>query len=238
MNGKYALVTGSADRIGKAVSIELAKQGYSLLLHYHSSKDKVEKVKAEIEQLNVKAEIIQLNFLEEIDCDALFFDFKKRGIQLEVLVNSASDFTPSSFKDKGSEMLNKQLKINFESAYLLTKSFARVYPKGDIINFLDTKVEKNFTKHLDYLLSKKLFKEFTQLSAVQLAPNFRVNAIAPGLVLPPADKDESYLLNLAKDIPLKTIGNMEEILKAFRYLMDSQFVTGQVLYIDGGDHLI
>ena len=86
--------------------------------------------------------------------------------------------------------------------------------------------------------SKKLFKEFTKLSAVQLAPNFRVNAIAPGLVLPPAGKDENYLLNLAKDIPLKTIGNMEDILKAFRYLMDSQFVTGQTLYIDGGDHLI
>lgn len=238
MNGKYALVTGSSDRIGKAISLELAKQGYSLLLHYNSSKDKAEKVITEIEKLNSKAELIQLNFLEEIDCDAIFTELKARGIQLEVLVNSASDFTPSSFEDKGSEMLNKQMKINFESAYLLTKSFARIFPKGIIVNFLDTKVEKNHTKHLDYLLSKKLFKEFTKLSAVQLAPNFRVNAIAPGLVLPPAGKDENYLLNLAKDIPLKTIGNMEDILKAFRYLMDSQFVTGQTLYIDGGDHLI
>ena len=81
-------------------------------------------------------------------------------------------------------------------------------------------------------------QDFTKISAVELAPNFRVNGIAPGLILPPEGKDESYLLNLAKNIPLKTIGNLEEILKAVQFILDSPFFTGQTLFIDGGEHLV
>lgn len=234
----YSLVTGSSDRIGKGIALELARRGSNVLLHYNSSYEKVEKVKTEVDSLGVKTETVRINYLENNDFDEIFKGFKDRGIVIDLLVNCASDFRPSAYEDKGSEMLNKELKINFENAYLLTKAFVRIFEKGHIINFLDTKVEKNYTKHLDYLLSKKLLKAFTELSAVHLGPNFRVNAIAPGLVLPPKGKDENYLLNLAKDIPLKTIGNLEEILKAFRFLLDSNFVTGQILYIDGGDHLI
>ncbi|MCZ2223345.1 MAG: SDR family oxidoreductase [Chitinophagales bacterium] len=235
---KFALVTGSSDRIGKAIALELAKQGYNLLLHYNNSQQKAEQVKIEVENFQVKVQLLHINFLEENNFDDILQNLKNENIQLEVLVNCASDFRPSGYSDKGSELLQKELRINFEKAYLLTKAFANNFESGLIVNFLDTKVEKNFTKHLDYILSKKLLKEFTKLSAVHLAPNFRVNAIAPGLILPPKDKDESYLLNLAKNIPLKTIGNLEEILKAFRFLLESKFVTGQILYIDGGEHLI
>lgn len=236
----YALVTGSSDRIGKSVAIHLAKQGYNIVLHYNSSVKKAQKVKNEIESLKnkVKVEILQINFLENNDFDKIFKELKKRKITVEVLVNCASDFVPSNFKDIGSEILEKEFTINFKNAYLLTKAFARVSGKGNIINFLDTKVSKNETVHLDYILSKKLLKDFTKISAVELAPNFRVNGIAPGLILPPEGKDESYLLNLAKNIPLKTIGSLEEILKAVQFILDSQFFTGQILYIDGGEHLV
>lgn len=235
---KSALVTGSSDRIGKALSLELAKMGYHLILHYNTSQEKALRVKSEIENIGGSAEIIGINFLEQNDFDTILQNFKNQKNNIEVLVNCASDFRPSSFDEIGSELLKKELTINFENAYLLTKAFARVFNHGQVINFLDTKVEKNYSLHVDYLLSKKLLKEFTLLSAVHLAPNFRVNAIAPGLILPPSDKDEQYLLEKAQHIPLKTIGNLEEILKAFRFLIESFFVTGQILYIDGGDHLI
>lgn len=234
----YALVTGSSDRIGKGISLMLAQMGYNVLLHYNSSKEKAELVKAEVVKLGVQAETIQINYLEDHDFDAIFKTLKDRGITIEILVNCASDFRPSDFEDVGGELLKKELKINFENAYLLTKAFARIYNKGQIINFIDTKADKNYSKHLDYILSKKLLKDFTLLSAVELAPNFRVNGISPGLVLPPKGKDESYLADLAQDIPLKTYGNLEQILRAARYLIESYFVTGQILYVDGGDHLI
>ncbi len=235
---KYALVTGSADRIGKAIALDLARSGYNLILHYNNSVDKVMLVKKEIYSLGVASELVQIDFMSDNDFDEIFEVFKSRGVIIDILVNCASDFRPSGFEDRGSDMYNKEMKINFENIYLLTKAFARVFDKGHIVNFIDTKVEKNYSNHLDYILSKKLLKEFTKLSAVHLAPHFRVNAIAPGLVLPPKGKDESYLLNLAQDIPLKTYGGLDDILKAFRYLQESKFVTGQILYIDGGDHLI
>lgn len=235
----YALITGGSDRIGKAVAIHLAKQGYHLVLHYNSAKEKAENLQMHIESTyKVKVELLQINFLKENDFDHIFEDFKRKSITIEVLVNCASDFIPSSFNEQGSELFVKEMTINLKIPYLLTKAFARVFGKGNIINFVDTKVAKNKTVHLDYILSKKLLKDFTKISAVELAPNIRVNAIAPGLILPPEGKDESYLLNLAKDIPLKTIGNLDEILKAFQFILDSYFFTGQILYIDGGEHLV
>ena len=235
----YALITGGSDRIGKAVAIHLAKQGYHLVLHYNSAKEKAENLQMHIESTyKVKVELLQINFLKENDFDRIFEDFKRKSITIEVLVNCASDFIPSSFNEQGSELFDKEMTINLKIPYLLTKAFARVFGKGNIINFVDTKVAKNKTVHLDYILSKKLLKDFTKISAVELAPNIRVNAIAPGLILPPEGKDESYLLNLAKDIPLKTVGNLDEILKAFQFILDSYFLTGQILYIDGGEHLV
>ncbi|WP_185145848.1 SDR family oxidoreductase [Chryseobacterium sp. SNU WT5] len=236
----YALVTGSADRIGKAVAVHLAKQDYNLVLHYNSSREKAEKLKDEIESIysGLKVELLQINFLKENNFDQILQDLKKKKIKVDVLVNCASDFIKSSFKEEGSDLLDKEMTINFKIPYLLTKAFAKVFGKGNVINFVDTKVAKNSTVHLDYILSKKLLKDFTKISAVELAPHIRVNGIAPGLILPPEGKDESYLLNLAKDIPLKTIGNLEEILKAVQFILDSQFFTGQILYIDGGEHLV
>lgn len=236
----YALVTGSADRIGKAVAVHLASQNYNLALHYNSSAEKAQKLKYEIETLysDVKVELLQINFLDDNNFDQIFEDLNKREIIIEILINCASDFIPSNFQDEGSELYDKEMSINFKVPYLLTKAFAKVYRKGNVINFVDTKVEKNKTVHLDYILSKKLLKDFTKISAVELAPNIRVNGIGPGLILPPPGKDESYLLDLAKNIPLKTIGNLEEILKAVQFILDSQFFTGQILYIDGGEHLV
>ena len=203
------------------------------------AKEKAENLQMHIESIyKVKVELLQINFLEENDFDRIFEDFKKKNITIEVLVNCASDFIPSSFNEQGSELFDKEMTINLKIPYLLTKAFARVFGKGYIINFVDTKVAKNKKVHLDYILSKKLLKDFTKISAVELAPKIRVNAIAPGLILPPEGKDESYLLNLAKDIPLKTIGNLDEILKAFQFILDSYFFTGQILYIDGGEHLV
>ena len=155
---KYALVTGGADRIGKAVSIHLAKQGYHLVLHYNSSKEKAQKLKEEIQSIydEINVELLQINFLKENDFDQIFKELKNKKINVEVLVNCASDFIPSNFKEKGSELYDKEMMINFKNPYLLTKAFASVFGKGNIINFVDTKVEKNSTVHLDYILSKKL----------------------------------------------------------------------------------
>lgn len=237
MGVKSAFVTGGAARLGKAVAIELARLGYHIVLHFNHSADKARLVKEEIEAMGAQCSLVQFDFLADNDYYSLLNGFKSKGYDLQVLVNSASEFVPSSLDDVGNEMLHRQMRINFESAYMLTKAFARVVDCGVVINFLDTKITKNQSRHIDYILAKKLLKEFTYLTAVHYAPQLRVNAVAPGLVLPPAGEDVGYLQKLAENIPLKRHGGVDDILKAVRFLLDSQFITGQVIYVDGGDHL-
>lgn len=234
---KYALVTGAADRIGKAVALRLAKMGYNIIVHYNRSKEKALQTKKEIEALGKKAKLVQLDFSNTDTYYTIFEKLYQEGFSIEILVNSASDFKPSSIFDEGNKSLRHFFTINFESAYLLTKVFAKYYTKGQIINFLDTKVEKNETEHLDYLLSKKLLKEFTYLSAIQLGPDIRVNAIAPGLILPPPGKDKNYLNSLRKNNPLQTIGSLEQIQNTMQFLVENPFLSGQIIYVDGGENL-
>lgn len=233
----YALVTGAANRIGRSISLELTRLGYHILIHYRSSEKEAKSLKEEIENYGRQAQLIQFDFMEDEDYEQIFQTLKEKKINLEIVINSASDFSKSNFSDKGKEMLTRQFRSNFEGAYLLSKAFALVFKRGLIINMLDTKITKDTTAHFDYLLSKKLLADFTKMTAVALAPEIRVNGICPGLVLPPAGEDEEYLLDLAKNIPLKRIGNLTDIQRTVRFLVESEFITGQFIYVDGGDHL-
>lgn len=234
----YAFITGGAARIGRAVALELAKKGYSLVLHYNHSKEKIKITKSEAEALGATVRLLSFNFLKSPNYDELFQDLKNEGIGVEVLINSASLFEPSTFKGPGAHSLTDLFKINFTAAYDLTQAFTSHYLHGSVINFLDTKITKNTTQHFNYLLSKKLLQDFTQMAALELAPHFRVNGIAPGLILPPPGEDEHYLEALAEAIPLKKVGGLTPILQAVNFLLENTFVTGQTLYIDGGDHLL
>ena len=128
--------------------------------------------------------------------------------------------------------------VHVKAPYILTQEFARLCKAGSIINILDTHITENRTAHFDYLLSKKTLAAFTQQAAVSLAPKIRVNAIAPGLILPPVAEKADYLNRLAKKIPLKRKGNIENITHAVQFLAKNNYITGQVLFIDGGEHLI
>lgn len=237
MQNQTALITGSSDRIGKSISLQLAQMGYDIILHYNKSGNKANDLKKEIFDLGVNCDTIQIDFeCNNIDFEKIFKELSRK-INLQILVNNASVFFPSTFETDGDALFNEHLKINFNSAYLATKYYAKFFKTGSIINILDTKTEKNDTKHLDYLLSKKLLKEFTLLSAYNLAPYFRVNAISPGLILPPKEKDYEYLITLAKSIPLKKVGNLLDIQKAIEFIVNNNFITGQIIYINGGEHL-
>jgi NAD(P)-dependent dehydrogenase (short-subunit alcohol dehydrogenase family) len=102
---------------------------------------------------------------------------------------------------------------------------------------LDTAITKNKTAYADYLLSKKSLAEFTKLAAVQFAPHIRVNGIAPGLILPPRNKTNNYLNRLARNVPLKKKGTPNQIALSIQYLLESEYITGEIIFVDGGEHL-
>lgn len=232
----FALVTGASDRIGRSLALTLAHLGYDILLHYNSSEGKARDTQSQVENIGRECLLRQANFKDEVETAQLIagFDHEK---PIEILVNNASDFRESDIHTEGAGLLDHHFAINFRAPYILTKSFAKTCGKGLIVNILDTKITGNKTEHLDYLISKKALEAFTYISALQLAPEIRVNGIAPGIILPPEGKPESYIEKLAEDIPLRKVGDLESLSQALSFFIRNTFITGQVIFADGGGHL-
>lgn len=240
MLSKAALITAGANRIGKAMAIRLAKLGYHIILHYNRSKENALKTKNEIEVLGNGCTTVQIDFSDPQKAITLFDDFDQK-LDIQIVVNNASDFSKSNFETADNQLLFHHFNITFVSAYKLTKLFAQKKQHGLIVNLLDTKVQYNNTEHLDYLLAKKTLYAFTKIAAKELGPNFRVNAIAPGIILPPpeidAAKGQAYMMEKAQNIPLKSHGDTNQICNTLQFFIENKFITGQTIFVDGGEHL-
>lgn len=232
----FALITGAAERIGKAFALTLAEMGYHIFLHYNSSRAKAEHTQHLIEEKGRKCILQQADFRKEKEVQKLITNCQKEG-KVEILVNNASNFVESHIQTEGWTLLSQLFDVNFKAPYILTKQFARHCRQGLIINLLDTKINQHQTGHLDYLLTKKSLEDFTYMSAMQLAPDIRVNGIAPGLILPPEGESEEYLKQKAGDIPLRRHGGLEELEQTLQFLIKNSFITGEVIRVDGGEHL-
>jgi NAD(P)-dependent dehydrogenase (short-subunit alcohol dehydrogenase family) len=236
---KAALVTGSAKRVGQAMVIDLAKQGYAIALHYHSSQAEALETQKAIERHNGLCLTFKADLQDEGDISKLAADVFQKFPGLNLLINSASLYQPSCFPAKSTQSFKANLAVHLHAPYLLSSLFAQKCKKdGLIINMIDTHVAKNKSPYFDYLLSKKALLSFTEMAAVELAPKIRVNAIAPGFIMPPAQRDTRYLNQLARSLPLKRKGDVGNVLKAIQYLISNDYVTGQVLFVDGGEHLV
>ena len=234
---KVALVTGGAKRIGRAICLKLAQLGYDIALHYNASSKEARELAQLIRQNTQHCEIFRCDLANESQISQLIKKVYAKYKRLDVLINSASLFEKSNFKNETNALFNKHFNVNFKAPFILTRDFARLATKGQIINILDANVVKNKTSHLSYLLSKKSLYELTKVAAVELAPHIRVNGIAPGFILPPKGATENYLNRLRNKIPLQTQGSPEQIAFCVEFLLKNPYVTGQVIFNDGGEHL-
>jgi NAD(P)-dependent dehydrogenase (short-subunit alcohol dehydrogenase family) len=232
-----ALVTGGGKRLGREIAISLAKKGYNLAIHYNSSDKEAEEVKDICIGLGVRAETYQFDLKDyresETFIDKIYQDFK----DLEVLVNCASVFIRSHTKDTNIDTYENNMDINFSSPYFLAKGFAKSVDGGVIINLLDTKIGFYHDAYSSYSLSKKMLGEFTKLAALEFAPKIRVNGVAPGTILPPNGVDEEYMDRLINKVPLKRMGDPKDIVRTVEFLLDSDFITGEIIFVDGGENI-
>ena len=235
--GRTALVTGAAERLGRAVALALADAGVNVVIHYRRSAEPAETLRTSLVERGVRAFTIRADFERPDEVESLIERAHSASGSIEILVNSASIFTAEPFQELTWESLTRHTEVNAWVPFALTRAFARQVSKGKVVNFLDAKIAGFDLAHAGYILSKNLLASLTRMSALAFAPNIMVNAVAPGLILPPEGKDESYLAHLAERVPLRRHGDAAEITRAVMFLLESNFITGQTIYLDGGWHL-
>ena len=233
-----ALVTGAAKRIGREVAIHLANQGYGIALHYHHSKAEAMATAQVIYKTGARCELFCCDLSDEAQTLKLVPQVFKAFPNLNLLINSASIFIPNEFADADLTLFKTHWDINYKAPYILSCALARLVKKGQIINFIDTNVVKNKTKYADYLMTKKALLEFTKMAAVQWGPGIRVNGISPGMILAPVNNQPDDRQKRARQIPLQRVGKPAHILKSVQFLIDNDYLTGQIIANDGGESLI
>jgi pteridine reductase len=238
LKGKVALITGAGKRIGRALAIALADEGVHIVAHDRKAMEaETAKVCDEVVECGARAWSVTADLERPEEYESLIARAMKAAGSLDILINNASIFLPNTVMDVGFGDMTRHLQVNAWAPFVLSRDFSRLVDRGKIINLLDTRVTGYDRSHVAYVLSKRMLSDLTTMCALEFAPDFTVNAVAPGLILPPPGKDENFLAGLAKTVPLRKHGGPGDIVDAVLYLLKSDFVTGQIIYVDGGRHL-
>jgi pteridine reductase len=240
LRGKVALVTGGAVRVGRALARALAGRGVRIGLHYGQSQSAAEETAADIRMMGGEAELLGADLRDAGQAAGLVARTAERFGRVDILVNSAAIFGTGELADATEAVWDEQFAINLKAPFFLSRAFASHLGQeraGSIVNIADWRAVRPGPSHIPYTLTKAGIVAMTQGLALALAPNIRVNAIAPGAILPPPGEADDYLARLAERIPLKRHGGPEDVARALLYLLDAEFVTGQVLFVDGGERL-
>lgn len=237
MRTKAVLVTGAGTRLGRILAKHMSSLGYDIAIHCNSSIDGAQSLAEELKKEGCEAAIFSQDFLQPFESDDFLQNVISVFPNLECLINNASSYeaAPSIDTDRG--LLEAQFRVNFVTPYLLGGSFARLVSKGQVINILDNKIGFNQYPYSAYLLSKKTLAEHTKLAALEHAPNIRINGIAPGVTLPGDTRTDDYIRWRLEGIPLMKQGTDQNLEAALSYLVQNDFVTGQILFVDGGESI-
>lgn len=235
---QVALITGGARRIGKAIAMALAHKGYDIALHYNTSGEAAEETAEQIRHLDCTCRTFSADLGEAGQVQKLIPAVVDAMGQLDVLVNNASIFEKAQILETQQDLLERTLDVNLKAPMLLIRDFGRAVEAGLIVNLLDTRIRSWRPTYAAYSLSKMGLADLTRMAARELGPDIRVNGICPGLILEPPGADAGYLERLASHIPLRRRGGVEDIVGAMLYLVEQEFVTGEILFVDGGEKLL
>ena len=240
LDGKIAIVTGGAVRLGKTLALALAEQGVRLAIHYGSSAGPAKTVVEEIKAMGSDATAIQADLSQPGEMRSIVERAVAHFGQVDILVNSAAIFEPGNWDDTTEANWDRHFAINLKSPFFLSQAFAAQVGRdqaGHIVNIADWRGARPGPDHMAYTLTKAAVIAMTRSLALALAPNIQVNAIAPGLVLPPTGQDQAFLERKAGQIPVQRVGSPQEIANALLFLLRSDFVTGELMFVTGGEHL-
>lgn len=241
IQGRNALITGGAHRVGKALTMALAKAGADVFIHYGSSAAAAEDTAAEVRALGRRAAFGSADLRDpSVGPDLVEAATAALG-PISILMNSASGFPEDTLGDVTLEGWRRTHDLTLTTPVFLAQAFAAALPDdldGAIVNVTDVKTATPYQKRFSYIVAKGALDQFTAAAAVALAPQVRVNAVALGVILPPPGEDEAYAQRLAERLPMGRPGGTDPVAAAALALVENDFVTGEIIRVDGGGHLI
>ncbi|WP_441291900.1 SDR family oxidoreductase [Sorangium sp. KYC3313] len=237
---KTVLITGAAKRLGRATALAFAAEGVSVVVHYNRSAGEAEDLCHDLLRPGVRAWPIRADLSDPGEAGGLIERALQIAGTLDVLVNNASIFPHERFSELTLEGFLTSLRVNAWAPLVLCREFARRVGsgRGNVVNLLDTRIDGYDPSHVGYLLSKHVLAVLTRMAAVELAPGVTVNGVAPGAMLPPPGETAAYIDRLAEHLPLKRHGRPEDVAEAVVALAKSSFITGEIVHVDGGQHLV
>jgi len=233
------LITGAARRIGRSLALAAAREGANLIIHHNQSAAEAASLQKEIEDLGTQAVIYQCDF----SCPEEVQDFANQALMngdVDSIVNNASIFSDQDWETTSVDSWNRHQQINLLAPFLISQAFAQRLPSsqpGRIINILDWRALRPGPDHLPYTISKAGLAALTKSLAISLAPNIIVNGLALGAILPPSDGSE--VEDLVSSLPVPRWADLEEVEDAMIFLLSGpDYITGEIIHVDGGRHLI
>lgn len=241
IEGRVAVVTGGARRVGRAIALGLAAAGADVFIHYNRSVEPAQQAKAEIEEIGGTAAIGSVDLSDPSQAPRLIPMATEALGDVSILVNSASGFATDTIGDVTLEGWQRSHDLTLAAPVFLTQAFAAFLgddATGAVVNITDVRTMYPYQKHFSYVVAKGGVDTFTRAAALALAPRIRVNAVALGVILPPPGEDDDYVATLAAELPLQRVGGTEPVVEAALSLIRNDFVTGEIIRIDGGGHLV
>ncbi|MFH2038744.1 MAG: SDR family oxidoreductase [Chloroflexota bacterium] len=236
---KIAVVTGAGHRLGREFAVSLSRMGYAILLHYNSSNILAEKTAENIKAEGGNAFLFKADLTDYYQIKEMWKYIVSLPFEVEVLINSAAIMYHNDIRTLSLSEFDETIALNLRAPLICSQEAARNMTSGGlIINISDVGAGKNWLGYPVYSISKSALEVLTRILAKALAPDIRVNAISPGLVLPPKEIDDKNWEKLKEKIPLKRTAITSEVTSMVEYLLKNKYVTGQVIAIDGGYSLL
>jgi pteridine reductase len=241
IEGKVALITGSAKRIGRAVGVELARRGARIAVHYRSERTEAEETLRMIRNAGSEGVIFCAELTDNAAVERMFEDIRKAFNVLDILINNASIFSPATADNTTPDLWDSQLDCNAKAPFFVAQNAARMMRKqgrGKIINIADVAGEVIWTGHLPYSISKAALIAVNRGLAKTYAPDIQVNAIAPGPILFPEYYSDEDKKSAIERTLLKREGSPQDVINAVVFLIENDYITGEMIHVDGGRHLL
>jgi len=248
LEGRVALVTGAAHRLGKAVATALAEQGCHLVVHFGRSEQEAVQTVAELSALGVEAVALSADLSQEDEIEGLFSRVETHFGKLDILVNSAASFEHQALESVSAADWDRVMAVNLRAPFLCTRQAARLMldsrrdgePPGLTVNMVDLSAVAAWPGYVQHGVSKAGLLHLTRLGARELGPGVRVNAILPGAVLPPpgTKEDGEAWRRMGENLPVGRTGEPSQVGHTAVFLAQNDFITGEVIFVDGGEHLL